>query len=306
MTGAGKRPQLSVGIASFGTPTAGGWRGLLDLARAADDAGVHRLVLSDHVVLGPHTVDYPWGRFPTAADGDWLEPLTTIAALAAVTERVRFLTGVLVAPLRPAALLAKTAATIDVLSNGRLDLGVGTGWQREEFDAVGLDFERRGELLTRVIEGCRALWTGEPVGIDVGAGERTEVWCNPVPVQAPLPVWFSGTVTPRNVDRIVRLGDGWIPIMGVTVDDLAKGSAHLRGALADAGRDPSTLAVRASAPIERDAGGRADAAATFALAPDLAAAGATDIQVALRAFDPDGTDSAATLQRLVAAYEAAW
>lgn len=305
--------QLSVGIATFGTPTTGDWRGLLDTARAADGAGVDRIVVSDHVVLGPHTADYPWGRFPTAADGDWLEPLATIAALAAVTERVRFLTGVLVAPLRPAALLAKSAATIDVLSGGRLDLGVGTGWQREEFDAVGLDFERRGELLTRAIEGCRSLWTGEPVTIGGPAtlgeadadGPGTEVWCNPKPVQDPLPVWFSGTLTRRNVDRIVRLGDGWIPIMGASVVDLADGVATLHAALAEAGRDPAPLAVRAALPVARDADGRADVAATFAAVGALVAAGATDVHVPLRAFDPDGTDPAGTLRALVGAFEAA-
>lgn len=298
-------PTLSVGIATFGAPTGGSWRHLLDLARAADDAGIDRLVLPDHVVLGPHTADYPWGRFPTGPEADWLEPLTTIAALAAVTERVRFLTGILVAPLRPAALLAKTVATLDVLSGGRVDLGVGTGWQPEEFLAQGLDFAQRGRLLDDTIATCRALWTGEATTVTGPDGTTTDVWCAPVPEQARLPVWFSGTLTARNGHRITVLGDGWIPIMGATTDDLALGAATLREGFAAAGRDPATLAVRAALPVVRDDAGTAEVGATLAAAPDVIAAGATDVHLPLRAFDPHGTDPAGALRRLADGFAAA-
>ena len=287
---------LSVGVPTFGDPGAG-WTGLLNVARAAEDAGIDRLVVSDHVLLGEHTADYPWGRFPTGPEADWLEPLTVMAALAAVTTRVRFLTGVLVAPLRTAGLLAKTVATLDVLSGGRIDLGVGTGWQPEEFTALGVPFADRGRLLTETITTCRRLWTGEPVELETDAGPTT-VWCAPTPAQDPLPVWFSGTLTPRNVDRIVRLGDGWIPIMGSTAADLADGVALLHGALADAGREPGLLQVRGALPVVRDADGRADADATLAAAPALIAAGATDVHLPLKAFDPSGEHAAATFAML--------
>lgn len=299
------RPTLSVGIPTFGTRPDDGWRHLLDVARAADDAGIDRLVISDHVVLGPRTADYPWGTFPTGPEADWLEPLTLMAALAAVTTRVRFLTGVLVAPLRPAALLAKTVATLDVLSGGRVDLGVGTGWQPEEFTALGVPFADRGALLTAAVEQCRALWTGRPVPVTGAEGETTEVWCAPVPVQDPLPVWFSGTLTTRNVDRIVRLGDGWIPIMGTDVDGLRAGTERLADAARAAGRDPAHIAVRASLPTVRGADGRADLAATIDAAPALVAAGATDLHVSLRALDPEGTRTAATFATLAARFAAA-
>ena len=290
--------MLSVGIPTFGARPDAGWRDLLDLARIADAAGIDRLVVSDHVVLGPNTAAYPWGTFPTGPEADWLEPLTVMAALAAVTERVRFLTGVLVAPLRPAALLAKTVATLDVMSGGRIDLGVGTGWQPEEFTALGLPFADRGRLLTETIEQCRALWTGEPVPATGPDGTTTEIWCAPVPVQAPLPVWFSGTLTARNVDRIVRLGDGWIPIMGTDTAGLADGVTALRAALTDAGRDPASLQVRAALPVVRDADKRPDVAATFAAAGEAIAAGATDIHLPLRAFDRTGDQTEATFATL--------
>ena len=279
-------PQLSLGVTTFGRAPEGGWRALVALARAAEDAGVDRLAISDHVVLGPHVDRYPWGRFPTDPDADWLEPLALIAALAGATERVRFLTGVLVAPLRPPALLAKQAATIDALSGGRLDLGVGVGWQPEEFTALGVDFARRGALLDEALARCRALWSGEPVPVGEG-DDATEVWCRPVPVQARLPVWFSGTLSDRNVRRIVELGDGWIPIMGASTDDVARGVDRLRGALTAAGRDPGALQVRASPALVRGGDGL-DLAATLAGVADLVAAGATDVHLPLRALPGAG------------------
>jgi probable F420-dependent oxidoreductase len=285
----GTAPQVSLGLTTFGAEPDGGWRSLLAVAGAVDAAGVDRLVISDHVVLGPHVDRYPWGRFPTAPDADWLEPLTLIAALAAATERVRFLTGVLVAPLRPAVLLAKTAATIDVLSAGRLDLGVGVGWQPEEFTALGIAYAERGRLLDDAVAACRALWSGDPVPVGEG-DDATEVWCRPVPAQPRLPVWFSGTLGERNVRRIAELGDGWIPIMGASVDELAAGTARLRDALAAAGREPDALQVRASvAPVRTD--GHLDLDATLAPVADLVAAGATDVHLPLRAIAPS-TDPA--------------
>ena len=100
------------------------------LARMAEDAGVDTVVVPDHLVMSDRTDRYRWGPFPLPVDAPWLEPLTVLAAIAGATRRVRLATGILIAPLRPAALLAKAAATLDVLSRGRLDLGVGTVGRR--------------------------------------------------------------------------------------------------------------------------------------------------------------------------------
>src|SRR5262245_64884473 len=108
--------------------------------------------------MSEHVEAYEWGPFPFPIEVPWLEPLSVLAAIAGATRRVRLATGILVAPLRPAVLLAKTAASLDVLSQGRLELGVGVGWQREEFEAEGLDFAARGELLTETLAACRVLW----------------------------------------------------------------------------------------------------------------------------------------------------
>jgi len=161
---AGERPvKLALAIPSYGSffPS-DRLHEIVGLTRMAEDAGVDTVVVPDHLVMSDRTDRYRWGRFPLPVDAPWLEPLTVLAAIAGATRRVRLATGILIAPLRPAALLAKTAATLDVLSRGRLDLGVGTGWQKEEFDAVQLDYGRRGRLLDDTIAACRALWGRQP------------------------------------------------------------------------------------------------------------------------------------------------
>jgi probable F420-dependent oxidoreductase len=289
---------LSVGIPNFGGWAGGDWRALLDVARACDDTGVHRLIVNDHVVMGRHTDAYVWGRFPTEPDGPWLEPLTVLTAMAAVTGRVRLATGVVIAPLRPAAVLAKTVATLDVLSGGRVDLGVGTGWQAEEYDAVGLDFGARAQRLDDTIGACRALWSELPAAFSSETVSFEDTFCSPQPVQHRLPVWFAGALTERNLRRIVDLGDGWIPIMGASTDDIRTGTERLRAA---AGRP---IQVQAPATPAKAADGSRDSAATMAAVPVLVAAGATDIYVNVASFAASPAEVPAALQRLVDAFSA--
>jgi probable F420-dependent oxidoreductase len=219
---------LSLGLPNFGEWFGRDWSLLLDLAGAADDAGVDRLVVTDHVLMGRNTDAYVWGRFPTPPDGPWLEPLTCLSAVAGATERVRLATGIIIAPLRPAPVLAKSVATLDVLSGGRVDLGVGVGWQREEYDAAGLDFDRRGRLLDDTIAACRELWSRLPASYSSPTVTFDDVFCSPQPLQPRLPVWFSGTFNARTRRRVLELGDGWIPIMGATLDDIRAGATELR------------------------------------------------------------------------------
>lgn len=294
------RPTLSLLVPNFGELfPLDGWRGLLDVARAADDAGIDRIVVVDHVILGPNLDAYQWGRFPTGPDAPWLEPLTVLSAMAAVTERVRLSTGILVAPLRPAAVLAKTAATLDVLSGGRLDLGVGPGWQREEYDAVGRDFHRRGRLLDETLAACTALWSDAPASYDADGAHVTDVWCRPAPPQpGGVPIWIGGALHQRNLDRVVRFGRGWIPLMGASLDDIAAGAATIRTALAAAGRGPDEVTVRAPLPLVRgDAGFDLDR--SLAGVPDVLATGARDIHVGLTTLAPDPAEAARRLPWLV-------
>ena len=267
-------PRLHLTLPLFGSWAGGDWGRVLDLARAADEAGVDGVVVPDHVAIGPRTDAYPAGPFPLPVDAPWLEPLSVLTAVAAVTSRLRLGTGVLVGPVRPPVVLAKAVATLDVLSGGRVDLGVGTGWQREELEAAGVPWAERGQRLTDGIAACRALWEADgPVTVDLPTVSFAEIRSAPAPAQHPLPVLFSGTLHPRNVDRIVRLGDGWIPIMGATITDVAAGVATLRTAFAAAGRDPATLQVRGpSAP-------------DLETVPELLAAGVTDVVVDARGVE---------------------
>lgn len=305
MIGGARRATLTLGLPTFGTPQGGDWRRLLDLARIAEDAGIDRVVVTDHVVNGPHVDEYPWGRFPIGPEGDWLEPLTVLTALSAVTDRVRLSTGILIAPLRPAALLAKTVATVDVLSGGRVDLGVGTGWQAAEFAAVGVDHAARGRILTDTIGACRALWQDLPATFSSSTVSFTDTYCAPRPVQGRVPVWFSGTLTERNLRRIVELGDGWIPIMGSTVDDVRAGARRLREAFARAGRSTDSLHVQGALSPARDDRGRLDLPPMVARGSALVDAGATDLSVHLKAIDPALADPVGACAALVQAFSAA-
>jgi probable F420-dependent oxidoreductase len=266
-------------------------RAQVELAKRVEGAGADGVVLADHVLMGKHPERYPWGTFPFPADAPWLEPLTVLTAIAAVTERITLTTGILIVPLRPAALLAKIVATLDVLSCGRLELGVGTGWQEEEFTAQGLDPAQRGQLLTDAVAACRELWRGGPASFASETVTFEDVWSEPTPVREGGPaILFSGTLTRRNLDRIVRLGDGWIPIMGETPDGISSGVATLRDELSRTGRDPSSLIVRAPAPIQKGADGAPSLGATLDGVDTLAELGVTDVNLHIMAFAP--TDDA--------------
>ena len=250
--------------------------GVVELARVADEAGVHQIAVPDHLAIGPRTDAYPYGRFPLPPDEPWLEPMATLAAMAAATQRIRLATHVLIAPLRPALLLAKTAATLDVLSRGRLDLGVGLGWQREEYEAAGVPWAARAARLDDQLRACRALWTAEgPVSFRSETVSFTALRCEPRPLQpGGPPLWFGVAARERHAARIAELGAGWLPIETEPAA-IAAGVATLRRAFERAGRDPASLGVRANVPVARTAAGAPDFDRTAAALPAYAAAGVT-------------------------------
>ena len=256
---------------------------VVELARAAEDAGVDTLIAVYHVVMGERLDRYLWGPFPfTDLTTPWPEPLTTLAAIAGATSRIRLATGIVIAALRAPALFAKTIATLDVLSRGRVDLGVGTGWQKEEYDACQLDFEKRGALLTETIAACRALWTQSPASYQGSTMSFRNIWCHPQPVQpGGIPLWFSGTLNKANMARMAELGDGWIPIMGESLEGMREGRERIEDAWTKRGRDPRKLRVRGSLRVIQGRGGRPDVRASLEDMHAQLEAGATEATLML-------------------------
>lgn len=291
-------PRLSISLPSFSADDPGGWEHLVERARAADAAGVDQVVVSDHVAFGEHLEAYArpelggsaGGRQPTGPDGHWLEPLTVLGYVAAVTREVRLGTNILLAALRRPVVLAKTAATIDVLSGGRLDLGVGVGWQREEYDAAGLDFEQRGRALDLTLEVCQTLWRDHTANFESDELRFERIHQMPKPRQpGGVPIWVSGTVNRAVLRRLVRFGSGWIP-WGPSAADLASALPRVRDALAAGDRDPSELRVVGYLPVVRDADRRPDILRSMAEVPPLVELGVTDFLAGLPV--PDGYEAA--------------
>ena len=282
-------PQCSTMIRTFSATDPGGWGHVIDLTRAADEAGLDRLVLSDHVVFGENLEAYgdpkrggaKGGKQPTGPDGHWLDPVATIAYLSALTTRVRFGTNILIAALRRPVTLAKELATIDVLSGGRLDLGVGVGWQEEEYVAAGLSYKERGRLLDHTIEVCQLLWREQSAAYEGEGLAFEKIHQMPKPLQeGGVPVWVSGTVNARSMQRLARFGSGWIP-WGDDAADIADGIAKMRAAVSDLGRDPSGIGVVGNAPMVKADGGGFDLDAAVAAAPAMVEAGVTDVRFTL-------------------------
>ena len=175
-------------------------------------------------------------------------------------------------------MLAKQIATLDVLSGGRVEPGLGVGWQREEFEASGIPWADRYKRFDEVVRACRLLWGEQPTTVPGIGGDVEEVRAFPRPVQRRVPLLMGLAPTPANARRIAEYGDGWCPV-GQTPDQVRDGLKVIREAFAAVGRDPDALVVRVQAPLVRRPDGRIDVPATLAVAPDYEAAGATVLSV---------------------------
>ena len=241
----------------FGAPVSGSLARPENLARIAVEGeaiGYDYATISDHVVI-PRDIEarYPYsdtGEFPGRSRGDRHEQLTAVAFIAGKTTRLRLVTSVTVVPHRPAVLLAKMLATIDVLSNGRLTFGIGAGWMREEFEALGVPpFAERGHVTDEYLMACRELWTKDDPRFEGKYVKFANVLFEPKPVQRPHPpIWVGGESGPA-LRRTARLGDGWYPI-GTnpqhrldSMKRFAAGVERLRRLTREAGRDPSQVAL---------------------------------------------------------------
>jgi probable F420-dependent oxidoreductase len=228
-------PRLILVLPPAFHPTATAETALTTAARA-EQAGFSGVAVTDHVVMGDGH-DYPWGALPSPPDGPWLDPLTLLAAIGAATTRLRLCTAILIVPLRPAALLAKMAATIDQLSGGRLELACGAGWQRREFDALGVPFDRRGAVLRENLLACRSLWSQRPANFSGEFVRIHDAWCVPGPVRrGGPPVVLAGSLSKPNLSWMAGQADGWITPVRYDAGRLESDIAAIRGAWRQAGR----------------------------------------------------------------------
>lgn len=241
--------SLDIGVKLPHTGNAAMERGVATLAKELEAAGFDSLWVSDHIVF-PKVIE---SNYPFAPDGKatwptevpYAEALISLAAAAAVTERVRLGTAALVLPLRNPILLAKQAATIDALSGGRLEVGLGAGWLKEEFEALNASFETRGPRMVEWIALLRECWTGAPEGRE---SDHYVLPADTVVLPRPergIPLYVGGH-SPVALRRAGKLGDGWLAQQSATAmdpDHLATEISAVREAATKADRDPGDLRV---------------------------------------------------------------
>lgn len=217
-------------------------------AQSVEEMGYRHILIYDHV-LGASTATRPDWRGPYSSETLFHEPFVLFGYFAACTQQIELVTGVIILPQRQTALVAKQAAEVDVLSGGRLRLGIGVGWNPVEFEGLNEDFGNRGARSEEQIEVLRKLWT-EPVVTFKGRWHQIDAaGIKPLPVQRPIPIWIGGGAD-KVLERTARIGDGWFPQM--PPDQTAREAVQRLRAYAEAaGRDPGTIGIEARLSIGR-------------------------------------------------------
>jgi len=220
-------------------------------ATTAEELGYNHLIAYDHV-LGANTASRPDWQGPYTSKSMFHEPFVLFAYLAGVTSTLELVTAVIILPQRQTALVAKQAACIDVISRGRLRLGIGTGWNAVEYDALNEDFSNRGLRSEEQIDVLRKLWADETVTFSGKWHQIEDAGINPLPESRSIPVWLGG-MAPQVVERVGRIADGWFPFFNPNLGEQLK---EVRRSAELVGRDPASIGVECMAPLA-DAGNQA-------------------------------------------------
>lgn len=259
-----------------------------EVATAADRLGYDVVWTSDHVIF-PRSVDtpYPYGEsFPYDVNDPILDPISTLTWVASATSRIQLGTAVLVLPYHPTVTLAKALATVDVLSGGRLLLGVAGGWLREEFDLLGVPFEERGARTDEAIDLLKHLWTADTIDFEGRFHHLRDAAFFPKPTRKPHPpIWIGGDGAAA-LRRVARRGDGWLAAPR-DLPTLERKLGEIRRRAESAGRDPSAIGVATS-------GGAHTLDEMLDLVPTLERLGVTVMNMASR-FWAAGPDEALEL-----------
>ena len=220
-------------------------------ATTAEELGYNHLVAYDHV-LGANTASRPDWQGPYTSHSMFHEPFVLFGYLAGVTSTLELVTAVIILPQRQTALVAKQAACIDVISRGRLRLGIGTGWNAVEYDALNEDFSNRGLRSEEQIDVLRKLWADETITFNGKWHQIEDAGINPLPESRSIPVWLGG-MAPQVIERVGRIADGWFPFFNPNLSEQLK-EVHRFAELA--GRDPASIGIECMAPLA-DAGNQA-------------------------------------------------
>ena len=218
-------------------------------AEAAEGLGYAHLVFYDHV-LGADTNRRPDWQGPYSHEDTFHEPLVTFGYLAALTSRIELVSGIIILPQRQTVLVAKQAAQVDVLSGGRLRLGVGIGWNDVEYEGLGQNFHDRGKRSEEQVELLRALWTNEVVDFQGRWHSIPGAGIKPLPVQRPIPIWFGGGRSDGVLRRIARIGDGWFPQLQADEQGRER-MERFKGLVEEAGRSHDEVGVDARVALSR-------------------------------------------------------
>lgn len=284
--------------------------GVLTLAREGERLGLHSAMIADHIVFPvesdsayPYTVDrkHPGG-------GDALETLSILGVVAGATERLRLVTSVLVLPYRNPVLTAKMVASLDVLSGGRVTLGVGVGWLKEEFEALDSpDFAQRGAVTDEWIAIFKQLWTQSPASFSGRFYNYADIRAEPFPLQKPHPPIWVGGHSKAALRRTARHGDGWHPVGAIAAsplppEEMRAHLATLRQLTEAEGRDFSALTISYKAPLydtgipDRDGARRSFSGSPADIAGDIHSFAASGVHELI--FDFRGQSIADSVERL--------
>lgn len=256
--------MIRLGLHGLGI-AAGAQRTVIDaVAATAERCGFATLWVGEHVVMVDESEShYPYsddGRIAISADVDWLDPLITLSFAAAATNRIELATGVLLLPEHNPVIMAKQAASLDRMTGGRLSLGVGVGWSKEEYDALGVPFEGRGRRLTEYVAAMRTLWRDDVASFSGEFVSFDRVRVNPKPHGRSIPIVLGGN-SDAALRHVAEWGDGWYGFNLADVEEAAFRASKLRSLCREIGRDPTELrlAVSLQDPVPTDATRLADA-----------------------------------------------
>lgn len=243
--------RLKIGVVFPQTEIGADAGGVREYAQAVESMGFSHILAYDHVI-GANLAKRPNWTGPYRLETPFHEPLVLYGYLAGLTSKVELVTGIIILPQRQTVLVAKQAAEVDVLSNGRLRLGIGIGWNQVEYEALDTEFTNRGRRSEEQIEVLRALWTRPAVEFEGRWHRIPDAGINPLPVQRPIPIWLGGGAEPV-LRRVAKLADGWMP--QVQPDEAGRALIEkMRGYAREAGRDPATIGIegRMSAHLQSE------------------------------------------------------